>query len=95
MYTLAITLEAHLLRRAVRQPVAADAQVAQPLVQVGQEAAQAAVLGCGLRQVEHGLAARLLHQPRPRDVELRQGEQRRQVCRARRVRGRSSELTTS
>lgn len=71
----------HLLQCAVRQAVAADAQLRQLLVQFGQKDSQAAVFGSYLRQVEHRFAPRLLHQLCTWNVVLCQGEQRRQVCR--------------
>lgn len=70
----------HLFQRAVREAVAADSQVRHPLIEFGQEDAQAAVLGGHLRQVDDGLTSQLLDQPGARYVLLRQGKQRRQVC---------------
>lgn len=70
----------HLLQRAVREAVAADTQIRHPLIQFGQEDAQAAVLGSHLRQVDDGFTSQLLDQPGAWDVLVRQGKQRRQVC---------------
>lgn len=67
----------HLFQCAVRQAVAADAQLRQLLVQLGQKNAQAAVLGSCLRQVEHRFTPRLLHQACTWNVVLCQGKQRR------------------
>lgn len=69
----------HLLQGAVRQAVAADAQLRQLLVQLEQKNSQAAVLGSCLRQVEHRFALGLIHQLCTWNVALCQGEQR--VCR--------------